>query len=328
MTIEIDFSYAIDGFYHSVNYYRSETPMDPESMPAATATGINGSTYTDTTATKGINYYVRFGSVRSGVEKISSEYRVLAGTAWTPSNLSTLPAIWTNPQNLVVDGSNRISQATNMGTLASTNFTQSADANKPTLSSGAMSFDGNDFLSTSNRAITKNKSKVWFFVISKNIDASADRNLFFQNNSNTGTRVNISYISSTSQLRTGFRVLLSDPLTLLNTSFSTNTEYMYLVSIDISTKTAKAYLDGTNVVDITFTTTGTAFENADSAANPIIGGVTAGTFTGTMRDFICGFDVIPSTNDIDKIFGWAAHNYGLTANLPSGHPYKNNPPVV
>ena len=76
MSIEIDFSYAIDGFYHSVNYYRSLSPMDPESMPAATATGITGTTYTDTTATVGTIYYVRFGSVRSGVEKISNEYRL------------------------------------------------------------------------------------------------------------------------------------------------------------------------------------------------------------------------------------------------------------
>lgn len=245
---------------------------------------------------------------------------------WTPYNLSTLPAIWTNPQNLIVDGSNRISQATNMGNLASTNFTQSTDLNKPTLSSGTMSFDGNDFLSTSNRAITKNKSKVWFFVISKNTDATANRNVFFQNNSNTGTRIGITYISSTMQIRTSFRTLLTDSLTDLNVSFSVSSEYMYLVSIDISTKVAQVYLDGTKVVDTTFTTTGTAFENADSAENPAIGGTTTGTFMGTMRDFICGLDVIPTATDIDKIFGWAAHKYGLTASLPSNHPYKTKAP--
>lgn len=79
MSIEIDFSYAIDGLYHTVNYYRSLTPMDPDSMPAATTTGITGTTYTDTTATLGTVYYVRFGSVRSGIEKISDEYRVEVG---------------------------------------------------------------------------------------------------------------------------------------------------------------------------------------------------------------------------------------------------------
>ena len=90
MSIEIDFSYQIDGFYDSVNYYRSETPMNPESMPVATATGITGLTYTDTTATRGKFYYVRFGSVRSGVEKISEEKQVFA------RNLSAYTAFFLN----------------------------------------------------------------------------------------------------------------------------------------------------------------------------------------------------------------------------------------
>jgi hypothetical protein len=30
----------------------------------------------------------------------------------------------------------------------------------------------------------------------------------------------------------------------------------------------------------------------------------------------------PSLTDLQKLEGWAAHKYGLTANLPSDHPYK------
>lgn len=73
MTIEIDFTYAIDGFYHSVNYYRSDAPMDIDSMPAPTATDINGLTFLDTTAEENKRYYVRFGSVRGDIEKVSHE---------------------------------------------------------------------------------------------------------------------------------------------------------------------------------------------------------------------------------------------------------------
>lgn len=36
----------------------------------------------------------------------------------------------------------------------------------------------------------------------------------------------------------------------------------------------------------------------------------------------------PSAGDIDKLFGWAAHKYGLTASLPGGHPYKTVAPTV
>jgi hypothetical protein len=33
-----------------------------------------------------------------------------------------------------------------------------------------------------------------------------------------------------------------------------------------------------------------------------------------------------NVDTIEKLEGWAAHYYGLTANLPSGHPYKTSPP--
>lgn len=35
-----------------------------------------------------------------------------------------------------------------------------------------------------------------------------------------------------------------------------------------------------------------------------------------------------STDDIDRLFGWAAHAYGLADLLPSGHPYKTSAPTV
>lgn len=73
MTKQLDFTFKIDGFFHSVNYYRSETPMNPSAMPVATDTGISDLNYSDATAEAGVNYYVRFGSVRGDVEKISDE---------------------------------------------------------------------------------------------------------------------------------------------------------------------------------------------------------------------------------------------------------------
>lgn len=80
MAVEIDFTYMINGSFDSVNYYRSETPMNPESMPVATATGITGTSFTDTTANSRKKYYVRFGAVRNGIEKISNEIIVLTST--------------------------------------------------------------------------------------------------------------------------------------------------------------------------------------------------------------------------------------------------------
>lgn len=77
MSKKIDFAFKIDGFYESVNYYRSETPMDTSAMPVATATDIAGLNYTDNTIINLADYYIRFGAVRSGVEKISEEIKIL-----------------------------------------------------------------------------------------------------------------------------------------------------------------------------------------------------------------------------------------------------------
>ena len=39
-------------------------------------------------------------------------------------------------------------------------------------------------------------------------------------------------------------------------------------------------------------------------------------------------DAAISQDDEDRLNGWAAHTFGLTANLPSGHPYKSTPPTI
>lgn len=73
MTKKIDYTFSVDGFYQSINYYRSEATMNPSAMPAATATGITELSYSDNTAVVDKVYYVRFGSVKNGIEKISEE---------------------------------------------------------------------------------------------------------------------------------------------------------------------------------------------------------------------------------------------------------------
>ena len=79
MTLKIDYVFKIDGLYHSVNYYRSETNMDTASMPAPIVTGIESLTYSDLTVEEGKTYFVRFGAVGTGgIEKISDEITIVA----------------------------------------------------------------------------------------------------------------------------------------------------------------------------------------------------------------------------------------------------------
>lgn len=75
MSKKVEYAFKVDGFYSSANYYRSDTPMNPLSMPAPTVTGITGLSYTDTTIQEKMNY-VRFSTIRNGIEKISAEIKV------------------------------------------------------------------------------------------------------------------------------------------------------------------------------------------------------------------------------------------------------------
>ena len=74
---KIDYIFKVDGFYDSVNYYRSESPMQTDAMPAPTATGITELTYSDETAEDNALYYVRLSSIKNNVEKISNEVKVI-----------------------------------------------------------------------------------------------------------------------------------------------------------------------------------------------------------------------------------------------------------
>lgn len=74
---KIDYAFKVDGFYDSVNYYRSESPMQTDAMPAPTTTGISELVYSDETAEDNALYYVRFGSIKNSVEKISNEIKVI-----------------------------------------------------------------------------------------------------------------------------------------------------------------------------------------------------------------------------------------------------------
>jgi hypothetical protein len=52
---------------------------------------------------------------------------------------------------------------------------------------------------------------------------------------------------------------------------------------------------------------------------------TSNSWRGNCSEIIIG-DTALSSNDRQKIEGYLAHKWGLTANLPANHPYKSSPP--
>lgn len=68
--------------------------------------------------------------------------------------------------------------------------------------------------------------------------------------------------------------------------------------------------------------------NTPSANAPWIGRTNGGgteTHRGTYGELLW-FDSVLSTENVERIEGYLAWQWGLVSNLPGGHPYKNNPP--
>lgn len=57
-----------------------------------------------------------------------------------------------------------------------------------------------------------------------------------------------------------------------------------------------------------------------------IGNLGGFAFSNGSKAFLAISVGAPSLDTIQRLEGWAAHYYGLTANLPGGHPYKTDPP--
>lgn len=58
-----------------------------------------------------------------------------------------------------------------------------------------------------------------------------------------------------------------------------------------------------------------------------VGNLTSRVFRGDIAEIVVAASAIPEA-DRQRIEGYLAHRYGLTAGLPAGHPYKNAPPML
>jgi hypothetical protein len=97
--------------------------------------------------------------------------------------------------------------------------------------------------------------------------------------------------------------------------------------INYAARTVDFYRDG----DLLATTTG-AWTAGGNTSDTQGNGMTIGAFQslatlfdGRIAEVATGI-AVPSTDEIDKLFGYMAHRWGLTANLPSDHPYKTVSP--
>lgn len=213
------------------------------------------------------------------------------------------------------------------------NACQTVVANTPILSLAALnglngiSFTDTDYVSLPSTAlsIAKNIGSLTIFAVAGCSGGDSYRTVInINNNAANVTRAGI-FFRNTGVLEVGGRRLDADSFQSVTQSIDGN-PHICMGEFNYSSALLNAGIDGT-----IYPKSG-AFQTAGNTSNTTSSGIyigdvgSAGTdsFTGKIYEIL----VIPSilsTKTRQKIEGYLAWKWGLQANLPSTHPYKNNP---
>jgi hypothetical protein len=278
---------------------------------------------------------------------MAAQMRV-AAALWTPLNMATVPQIYLDAQDsTVTDVSGFASAISNLGAMGSDgDFSQGTAGSRPAILAAelngnrVLSFDGSDDVlrggSTAQKDLFRNVGAAWVFSIYKKRTADSSGGIRYVLHSSTNSATSLRFnamAGTTGQLnKPSLRVRRLDGDTLA--SISSPTQFsgpygMVMYNMDYATGTGSITRDGSLLVtNSSLTSTGSTSDTA-SATDLAVGASETGAAANDMDlAALVTSNTAPSASDIDKLFGWAAHKYGLTASLPGGHPYKTAAPTV
>lgn len=186
------------------------------------------------------------------------------------------------------------------------------------------------------QALFKNRSNAWLFGVHRKraSDAGVNRQIFIGYDSGTSTRIGVRCSSTVGANRIQFlaKRLDADSASSIVATTDMGTDwYMWLAIMDWSTGTGYIYINGELDTSGSVTSAGTT-SNTDAVGSsgvPLVVGNNAGGTTNAdidLAELICNVDQVLDTDDIDNLFGYAAHRWGLASELPAEHPYKDAPP--
>jgi hypothetical protein len=269
---------------------------------------------------------------------------------WTPASLS--PFVWLNDQSTVTDaGSGRCSQWSDRSGAAR-HFVQSNSTYRPLIIASGLNgrrtirFEtsgGGNVLANNDsgvREIFTNQSGGWVAAVFRRqtTDGGATSRSLFSVTTNAGAaRLVASAAQSTANTPAlTARRLDADSAAILNAASTVTTSFrMVLWYMDWSSGVGRVYIDGELSAQNTSLTSSGSSQNNISIRPVMLGGYPAGSggfelppqnpSDSEVAELIAGRGV-PGGADIDRIFGYLAHRWGLTDNLDAGHPYKSSPP--
>jgi hypothetical protein len=276
----------------------------------------------------------------------------VGGALWTPLNMASVPQIYLDAQDSAVTNvSGACSEISNLGAMGSNgNFSQSTAGNRPSIVASALngktilSFDGADDrmqgASTAQKALFRNVTAAWVYAVVKKRTTDASDTTRVIASASDGTSVATRFIADVGFGGTGGankpflgakRLDAGANATLLSPDAISGTFYMVMHEVNYATRAGRIYTNGALATENTsLIDTAGSTSDADSQQPLVIGSFPsqASGFADADLAAIVISNTTPSAADIDRLFGWAAHKYGLTSNLPAGHPYKTVAPTV
>lgn len=264
------------------------------------------------------------------------------GGGWNPTRLTTPLLAWFNDASSVTDAGSGACSQWNDITGNAYHATQSTGGSRPTITSGdqagrrVLSFDGTDdrlAILGAGIGIFANVSAGFMFGVWRKGTATGSRHVFnWSTNTAGGGSSRLTLMagdaSLDSQPGTGGRRLDADSFARATHASALNNQWvMALGVLDYSARTVTIYVNGNSGTQTTGAWSGGGNTSNTNSAGAGIGSVpnSTGFFDGKIGELFCGSSV-PSATEIDKLFGYAAHRWALTGNLPAGHPYKLIPP--
>jgi len=268
-------------------------------------------------------------------------------SVWNPSMIST--TLWLDAaDNPTVFTDSGTTQATDSSSVQQWNdksgngynFTQTTATNKPSYRTSAINSrpairtDGNDSLLLGTSNLGRNVSLVTIFAVilvpnaaSFNSNASF---IYFSNGLNaSNARCNLTAnVNGNGVLGLAGRRLDSNSNTVVQSSTNniTGSAHIRVGQFDYGAAAVNHWTNGTQ--DITAAAFLTAGNTSDTASleGRIFTGATAAPANTDISEVIIVHDTI-TTNTRQRIEGYLAHKWDLTANLPSDHPYKTVGPT-
>lgn len=271
---------------------------------------------------------------------------------WTPAELaSSTLKMWLNEKSDVTDSSGYATAWYDHGNDRVTMSSVTAGTYPLINASGlnsmrTLTFDGtNDRLSNSGtaaKALTRNVSKAWVFAVVKKTaldGAATDRSIFFASNGTASSSarfyLNVGSATATTSTNTPqirARRLDADAVqSVERAGGAVDTNFhMILATMDYTATTGTIYYDGaTDGQNTSMLTTGST-SNTASSSGLVIAAINTSSFAAhaniEVAEMIIGSGTLPDSTEIDKLFGYAAHKWGLTSLLSGGHTYKNRAP--